>query len=979
MKKKKEIWVITGLLIISITFLTGVLYAANTFRSNSMMNIINQYPTDYFLESDSWNESDEFLTSYFSNYEGSLEINYTFRVQNIRLNDVNIIGDNISETGILINQLNRSYDRIHLVGIDEIAYNLLKSNDMHSTVILSDPINFSSTGILTSNLFREHQAALTDMRLNIFTEAETSEDRDIYPLNLNFTNINTSIDNSVPVDGYFDIYDIEFFCKALGIKYSSSFSEYPMLLGNLDTINILFPNSTDEIIHVYSEKITDIAFNKTKLSEYSPTKISQDIDVFKREMRYYDGSYFLSGGATWEREIDNIAENNLKFQLFSIILFLPIILICYSYFKISNEYMISKRSREIGMCLVNGMNKKQIKTQYYGAAIISGSIGGIIGSIGGLILSIRIGYFLFPNIQMTYSDNISNNFILSSILTGLIAALISYIAIRKPLKQILNQNLENILETKKFELEKPKKIRQLEWILFGGCIYALIFSIIQSLFFDSFNFNELYLNPPLIFIAIIIAIPFLPIFVYIFPSLLIKISMNKFKGISRKITEKKIFKKNPFRVKLFFWNWTQKSDRNQKLIKAFSISVVFIFITSSLTTSFDYSRAVHESLKTANANKIDIGFFENTSLTTIDKFNSDLSKNLSEYHLNTFNTISFTSENNERYSEYQEIKNEIKILNHDITDLWYYQFVCFNISNLRNNAEFRDEWFIGGSYDDILTKLQQPDAMLIPSYMLETNFSINDQVNLYYTNDEGEKVNRNATIIGAYKKFPTFTDTGNDDGEILNQEIIVNTQLLENATLKKATYLFYGENDLNDMHLYQLKNLFYRNLQVDFTFITYFIRYYDVENEFEAVQFKFIKLESFLFVFYMILGVFIHSALSNMKLSYEIGLLKSRGVSKKDLVKLSLSEIHLILVIGFIFSSISLISIRLLIMFLNIIRGSDIRSTFLLYYQNPMIKDLIGIIVGTVLFYISYFSLNYLQIIKSSANRELEKILRINV
>ena len=127
----------------------------------------------------------------------------------------------------------------------------------------------------------------------------------------------------------------------------------------------------------------------------------------------------------------------------------------------------------------------------------------------------------------------------------------------------------------------------------------------------------------------------------------------------------------------------------------------------------------------------------------------------------------------------------------------------------------------------------------------------------------------------------------------------------------------------------------------------------------------------------MILGVFIHSALSNMKLSYEIGLLKSRGVSKKDLVKLGLSEIHLILVIGFIFSSISLIGIRLLMMFLNIIRSSDIGSTFLLYYQQPKIIDLIGIIIGTVLFYISYFCLNYLQIIKSSANRDLEKILRI--
>jgi len=586
MKKKKEIWVITGLLIISITFLTGVLYASNAFRSNSMMNAINQYPTDFYMESNNWNDSDDFLSSYFSDYEGPLEINHTFRTENVRLYDVKIIGDNISDTGILINQLNRSYDRVYLVGIDEIAYNLLKSEDMNSTVFLSDQINYSSTGIFISNLFREHQEALADMRLNIYTEAETSEDRDIYPLNLNFTNINTSVENSVPVDGYFEIYDVDFFCKAIGISYISSFSEYPTILGNLDTINVLFPNSTDDIIHVSSEKITNIVFNKTKLSEYSPIKISQDIDVFEREMRNYDIYSYLYGRATWESEIYSIAENNLKFQIFSIILFLPIIILCYSYFKISNEYMISKRNREIGMCLVNGMNKKQIKTQYYGAVIISGLMGGIIGNISGLILSIKIGEFLFPNIQLAYSNFIASNIILSSVLTGIIAALISCIAIRKPLKQILNKNLENILETKKFALEKPKKIRQLEWILFGGCIYALIFSIIQSLFFESFNFSALYLNPPVIFIAIIIAIPFLPIFVYIFPSLLIKISMNKLKGISRKIAEMKIFKKNPFKMKLLFWNWTQKSDRNQKLIKAFSISVVFIFITSSLTTSF---------------------------------------------------------------------------------------------------------------------------------------------------------------------------------------------------------------------------------------------------------------------------------------------------------------------------------------------------------------------------------------------------------
>ncbi|MHA1474337.1 MAG: FtsX-like permease family protein [Promethearchaeota archaeon] len=977
MKKKKEIWVITGLLIISITFLMGVLYSSNAFRSNSMMNIINQYPTDYFIESN-WNHSEDLLSSYFSNYEGPLEIDHTFRVENVDLDNVKIIGDNISDTGILINQLNRSYNTIFLVAIDEIAYNLLRSDDMNSTVFLSDPLNFSSTGILTSNFFREHQESLTDMRLNIFTEAETREDRDVYPLNLNFTNINSSIENSVSVNGYFEIYDIDFFCKALGLYPSSHFSEYPIFLGNLETINVLFPNSTDEIIHVYSEEITNIVFNKTRLSQYSPTKISLDVNDFDRAIRNFDDYFYLYGRATWDQEINSLTENNMKFQIYSIILFLPIIIICYSYFKISNEYMISKRSREIGMCLVNGMNKKQIKTQYYGAIIFSGLIGGIIGNLSGLILSIKIGEFLFPNIQIVYSDFIASNIILNSFLTGIIAALISFIAIRKPLKQILNKTLENILETKKFELEKQKKIRQLEWILFGGCIYALIFSIIQSLFYESFDMSALYLNPPVIFIAIIIAIPFLPIFVYIFPSLILKISMNKLTVISRKFAEKKIFKKNPFKVKLLFWNWTQKSDRNQKLIEIFSISIIFIFITSSLATSFDYSQTVYESSQTANANKIDMEFLGNTSFTTINKFNSDLSKNLSDYHLKSFNTIKYTSENTERYYDEgdQRFMNDIKILNYNKDDLWYYQFVCFNISNLQNNAEFRDEWFIGGSYNDILTKLQQPDAMLIPSYMLETNFSINDKVNLYYTNDKSEKIYRNATIIGAYRTFPSISKD-RYYRETLYREIIVNPQLLENATLKKASYLFYGESDLNDIHLYQLKNLFYRNLPEDFTFLTYFTRSYDIENEFEVVQFKLIKLESFLFVFYMILGIFIHSALSNMNLSYEIGLLKSRGVSKKDLVKLSLSEIHLILVIGFVFSSISLIGIKLLIMFLNIIRGSDIGSTFPLYYQNPKIIDFIGIIVGTVLFYISYFCLNYLQIKKSSASRDLEKILRI--
>jgi len=362
MKKKKEIWVITGLLIISITFLTGVLYASNAFRSNSMMNIINQYPTDFYIESKNWNHSDEFLTSYFSEYEGPLEIDHTFQTEIVYLNDVEIIGDNNSDTGVLINQLNRSYSVIYLVGIDEIAYDLLISKDMNSTVFLSDPINFSSTGILISNLFREHQAALTDMRFNTFTEAESNEDRDEYPLYLNFSNINTSIENSVSVDGYFEIYNNELFCKTFGFSSSSSLSKYPILLGNLDTINVLFPNSTDDIIHVSGDKIINIAFNKTKLNEYSPIEISQKIDDFTREIRNHPGDFLLRGTGTWEREIESISENNLKFQIFSIILFLPIILICYSYFKIANEYMISKRRREIGMCLIKGMNKKQIKT-----------------------------------------------------------------------------------------------------------------------------------------------------------------------------------------------------------------------------------------------------------------------------------------------------------------------------------------------------------------------------------------------------------------------------------------------------------------------------------------------------------------------------------------------------------------------------------------------------------------------------------------
>jgi hypothetical protein len=74
----------------------------------------------------------------------------------------------------------------------------------------------------------------------------------------------------------------ELFCKTFGFSSSSSLSKYPILLGNLDTINVLFPNSTDDIIHVSGDKIINIAFNKTKLNEYSPTDISQKIDDFTR-------------------------------------------------------------------------------------------------------------------------------------------------------------------------------------------------------------------------------------------------------------------------------------------------------------------------------------------------------------------------------------------------------------------------------------------------------------------------------------------------------------------------------------------------------------------------------------------------------------------------------------------------------------------------------------------------------------------------
>jgi len=285
------------------------------------------------------------------------------------------------------------------------------------------------------------------------------------------------------------------------------------------------------------------------------------------------------------------------------------------------------------------------------------------------------------------------------------------------------------------------------------------------------NFQYLSANP-VIFVSMIIAIPFLPLFVYIFPSILMKIGMNKLKIILRKIGEKKIFKKNQFKTKLLYWNWTQKSDRNHKLIEAFSISIIFIFIAASLTTSFNYSKTVYESTQNANANRIDLEFFGNTSLTTINQFNSELSQNLSEYPLESFNTFSFTAENTETYYD----EKDIKILNLNKEDLWFYQFVCFNISNLQDNAEFRDEWFIGGSYAEILHKLQQPDAMLVPEYMLELNISLNDQINFYYTNDNGEKIYKNATIVGAYKAFPSITDIrSNYDGSThKNREIIVN-------------------------------------------------------------------------------------------------------------------------------------------------------------------------------------------------------------
>ena len=153
--------------------------------------------------------------------------------------------------------------------------------------------------------------------------------------------------------------------------------------------------------------------------------------------------------------------------------------------------------------------------------------------------------------------------------------LFSVLTIRKPLKSILQLDLDEIFLNDKIDDTQTEKIKKWEWVLFGGSIYVLLFTFIEYNFISTFSFDELYEFPTLFLVLTVCAIPFLPIFPIAFPLSLIKISLKyldkKLKLVLNWVQRKK---SQQFHLKMIIWKFIKDVKQNREIIEIFSISAI---------------------------------------------------------------------------------------------------------------------------------------------------------------------------------------------------------------------------------------------------------------------------------------------------------------------------------------------------------------------------------------------------------------------
>ncbi|MHA1520320.1 MAG: FtsX-like permease family protein [Promethearchaeota archaeon] len=992
-KNKKEFLLIIVLTCICVSFLSAISFSANILQEKLVRRTIENEIVDFCYLSNEYEETHENVMNYIET-RTIFEIEKNFTLDFARIRDINISFEYIDSNDTF--RQNFEFQNIFMMGIDEYFYDYLQGIPNNPIIGLPDTWERFENQIAIPHYFLDYSSIYHEFQ--ILLENNTGL---IISNNLSNT-LNVSSEFSSPFltnevqiydeDRWFNIFLGSWGFGGPNLVIVSEKNAMESLIYSNNTILPGVENYTAEIF----------VFDRENLYNQQPAQINDQMSQLRRFTRgdYYSTSV-LDANSPWMHAIGNIVSDRMNFIIFMVIFYIPIIILTYKYVKHTISMIFENNDQEIKLLNSQGMTKREIKKYYLQYLSLLGFIGGGVGGICGLFISfyIRNSWFFEQNQSFQiFLSNYQFSDLWTILLYALISALIVYKSSESSLKNLYSKRDKDFIHFgEKIQWERSIVRKYYDFIILGLAGITIILLIVYKVKFGKqviIDFNDINNQARTFSMVLTYNLPFMFLFAFLVPISLIR-QLNKARlFLFRKITilivkienivnrikigdKKSKFKSenSKSRYNLLEWRLRNQSEKQRMKVEIYAITIIFISVFISLNNSYLYSRSVYESTITANGAYLEMTLTSPESISNISEDAESYENLAKNYGIDSMNVIYHTQENAERYRP-EEMNYDIEILDKSPNSFWYYQFSTTNYSMISNLAVLRDEWFIGGSSKEILTKMEQDDAILIPSYLLENTISLNETLRFQFTNAGGQTIIKTGKVIGAYHIFPTVMMQRHYDYEY-NLEFFMSNNLLLEARVNVAELLFYTENGekISDIQMDELKRLAYEEFSHDLTiYEPNWLHYY---NEFDPYLFKFLALESDLFIMFGVIGLILFSFLAYGESNLEFGLLRARGYTKKDIYKLLIQEIGMLGLSGLLYSFLLFLCFPILLLALNRQRWGGFDEEFYIYTKYNWLINFIIIFSGFIVFLGINLAFSFISLKKTDVRESLDQILRI--
>jgi len=557
---------------------------------------------------------------------------------------------------------------------------------------------------------------------------------------------------------------------------------------------------------------------------------------------------------------------------------LPVLFLAWFFALTASWISVNERRREIGLLKVRGATNKQIFTSIIIETVIVGALGGIVGALIGYLSST---YFI-KILAEKFAETLIPKKILFELLpfyigfSIVVGIIISLLAAFIPARRVANMEVQKCLQEYLEEIEAEKWKPRLTWILFILGLFktvemALGLSVLKILMQTDFYAGNIFVILLLMVLNFIdmLLLPLGPLFFIYGLSRIITHYASKLQKVFRAIVKPVLGELSDVAVK----NFARKSTRTARVMFLMALTLSFGIImvtTSASSTQF--------TIKTL---EIEVGA-DIKVLSANPTNETQLLNNISSIEgIKAITTVRETS-----------ASGSISYARLIIVDENY-----FNVSFIKERYL---KYQKGGSMEEVYKTFKNGENCCIISQHISEEYAYEpgDIIRVTLT-EEGRQIRTDLTVVAVAEILPGLHYSISD--LYYNDVIVISSKCAQSYfNVQKITtiqLLIDVADNANSTAIAEKLRTEYDEI---YGAVSFEERVHETLHESLAPVFpKFYYIEFIFALIIAITGLSLIMMMAALERQREVGLLVARGVDRKQIVKIFLGEILLIVVISF--------------------------------------------------------------------------------